>query len=266
MYCSAQSHTNGNWHSHSFQPYFQILLTDLCQSFACIIFSSPASLPSWLLSCYVAKNQKRVKKMRKKAAQNAPVAAQSLDRYLIDSVRTSELYLPSVRWGQAKWAHCGPCPTDLDVPLGILHLRMSQPWDVSGPPGWEAFVCPCQRLAEWSFCAVLENHSCPLDLQACCWTPSSLSGTVGFCNTKSGVSSLLSWPVDASPSLRVWVGICYGWLCTQTGHSLMGRLNVTSTDAAEYHGCSCRISSLVSFSSSFQESILASYLQNVPLS
>lgn len=84
---------------------------------------------------------------------------------------------------------------------------------------------------------VLENHSCPFDLQACGWTPSCLSGTVGFCNTKSGVSNLLSWLVDASPSLRIREGICYSRFCTQTGHSLMGRLSVTSTGAAECHGC-----------------------------
>lgn len=84
------------------QLHRQILLIDLCQSFACITFSSSASLLFLLLSCYVAEKKrkknkkKRKKKKREKAAQNTPIAAQSPDRYLLGPVRSFELYLPSV--------------------------------------------------------------------------------------------------------------------------------------------------------------------------
>lgn len=43
----------------------QILLIDLCQSFACITFSSPVSLLFLLLSCYVAEKKKIKKKVKK---------------------------------------------------------------------------------------------------------------------------------------------------------------------------------------------------------
>lgn len=155
-----------------------------------------------------------------------------------------------------------------DVPLGILHLRMSHPWGVSGPPGWEAFVCPCHRLTEWTFCAVLENHSRPLDLHP--WLDSQLP--VWHC----GFLQHRVW--GQQPAFLA--GGCLLLSKDMSGNLLRlalypDRPQLGGDMECEQHWCcwtswslelsSCRIS-LVCFSSSFQESILASYVPNVPQS
>lgn len=57
------------------QLYRQVLLVDLCQSFACITVSSLASLLFLLLTCYVAgklKKEIKKKKKRERDTYNAP--------------------------------------------------------------------------------------------------------------------------------------------------------------------------------------------------
>lgn len=172
-----------------------------------------------------------------------------------------------VRWDKAKRVHCGPCPTDL------LSLQML-PWEsfTSGEvsqahQGGKCLSVHASDSQNEHFVQFQKiNYPCSFDLHVCVWTPSCLSGSVGFCNTEFGVSNLLSWLARASPSLKTRVGICYCWLCTQIGYSLMGWLSLTSPDAVKCQGC---LNEAVVGSSpwfpSFQEAILANYLQNVPL-
>lgn len=275
MYCSAHSYVNGNQYSGSFWLHVRAAAqTDPAHRpvpvISHITFSSPVFLLSLLVSCYVAGKKKKEKKWEK-AAQNAPKAAQSPERYLLRPVRSFELDLPSVidLWDGTRLSVVAvvPAPQIFSLqmlPWGILHFLGGVP----GPPGWEVFVYPCQWFTEWTFCAALENkpslllwspHLC-LDSQLPLWQWGFLQYWVWGQQPAFLACACFPLPKDT------WVGICSCWLCTQTGHSLMGRLSLTRPDAVKCHRClnEALVGSPPWFPS-FQEDILANYLQNVPL-
>lgn len=156
-----------------------------------------------------------------------------------------------------------------DVPLGILHLRMSHPWCVSGPPGWKHLSVHARDSQNEPFVQFWKTILAPLISRP-------MAGPPAAC--------LALW-VSATPSLGSAACFPGLWMLAplkDTSGNLLrlalypDRPQLDGEIGCDQHWCcwmswllelsSCRISSLVCFSSSFQESILASYLQNVPLS
>ena len=101
------------------------------KSFACITFSSPASILLLLLSCCVTEKKKKEKrkeqrkKMRKSISEHFDSSSVPGQIFSGSCEKLWTLLAISdrpVRWDKAKWFHCGPCPTDL-VSLQLL------PWE-----------------------------------------------------------------------------------------------------------------------------------------
>lgn len=172
MYCSAQSHTNGNWNSHSFQPYFQILLIDTCHylpaSFSLHLPFFPGSSLAMLQKTEKSKENEK-KQLRMLQQQLSP-------RTGICCILWEPLNFICCKWDGTRpdGLRVAPAPQIFSLTRcspGNPSLENATPLRFLRPTRVGIFVCPSQRFTDWTFCVVLVNRSCLLDLQACGWTP-----------------------------------------------------------------------------------------------